>query len=206
MLKLSRPSPALVVATIALFIAAGGGAWAATKSPSSAVYAQATHPTASIAARARADLAVFVAHAGSAGPADSPALAAPKVPPDRPTALSSPSSRSSTWRAGEDTKVAQLSLTVGGSYIITASTSLAGNASLNDNFVTCTLLQNANPVGVGTALLAPGKAAFTQSMTLTAGVDTNDGSNVSLSCNPDGLGFARNVAITAVRVGTLHTS
>ena len=50
MLKLSRPSPALVVATIALFVAAGGGAWAATTNANSALYARATsHPKASVA-------------------------------------------------------------------------------------------------------------------------------------------------------------
>ena len=93
MLKLSRPSPALVVATIALFIAAGGGAWAATKSPSSAVYAQATHPKASIAAGAPAVPVDSVARAGSGG---SPARVAPRAPWDRPTALPSPPSRSRT--------------------------------------------------------------------------------------------------------------
>jgi hypothetical protein len=97
-----------------------------------------------------------------------------------------------------------LSLTVGGSYIITAATSLAGNASSNPNFANCSVLQNSNPVAVGTDLLAPSTAAFTQEMTLTAAVSTDNGSNISLSCNTDGLAFARNVAITAVRVGTLH--
>jgi hypothetical protein len=51
----------------------------------------------------------------------------------------------------------------------------------------------------------PGVAAFDDEMTLTAAVDTSNGTNVSLTCNPDGLGFARDVVITAVRVGTLHT-
>ena len=58
--------------------------------------------------------------------------------------------------AGDDTKIAQLSLTVSGSYIVTATTSLAGNASNNLNFATCTLLQNANPIAAGTRRLPPG--------------------------------------------------
>jgi hypothetical protein len=46
--KLSRPSPTLIVAAIALFVAIGGGAWAATGSTKSA---RATNPKASIASR-----------------------------------------------------------------------------------------------------------------------------------------------------------
>ena len=107
--------------------------------------------------------------------------------------------------AGSDTRIAQLSLSVGGSYILTAATELAGNASTTLNLASCTLLQNANPVAVGSADLPGGVAAFDEEMTLTAAVDTSNGTNVSLSCNPDGLGFARHVVITAVRVGTLHT-
>jgi hypothetical protein len=107
--------------------------------------------------------------------------------------------------AGSDTKIGQLTLNVGGAYIVTAATQLAGNASSALNLASCTLLQNSNPVAVGSADLPAGVAAFDEEMTLTAAVDTSDGSNVSLSCNPDGLGFARRVVITAVRVGTLHT-
>ena len=49
-----------------------------------------------------------------------------------------------------------------------------------------------------------GVAAFDE-LTLTTAVDTRNGTNLSLSCNPDGLGFARHVVIMAVRAGTLHT-
>ena len=49
--KLSRPSTALIVAAIALFVAIGGGAWAATGSTKPARYARATNPKASIASR-----------------------------------------------------------------------------------------------------------------------------------------------------------
>ena len=182
--KLSRPSPALVVATIALFIAAGGGAWAATKSPSSAVYARATNPKASIASRGPRG------PRGATGPSDGFVISVPQQQP---------------LSAGNDTRIAQLRLTIRGSYIVTAAAALAGNAGSELNLASCTLLQNSNPVTSGSASLQPGVAAFDETMTLTAAVSTSDGSNVSLSCNPDGLGFARNVVITAVRVGTLHT-
>ena len=200
--KLSRPSPALIVAAIALFVAIGGGAWAATGSTKSARYARATNPKASIASRGprgRRGPRGFRGPRGSTGARGGQGPAGPsdgfviKVP------------QQLGLTAGSDTRIAQLSLNVGGSYIVTAATELAGNASASLNLASCTLLQNANPVAVGSADLPPGVAAFDDEMTLTAAVDTSNGTNVSLSCNPDGLGFARHVVITAVRVGTLHT-
>ncbi len=199
--KLSRPSPALVVATFALFIAAGGGAWAATKSPSSAVYARATNPKASIASRGPRGPRGPRGFRGFTGQRGGPGIPGAAGPSDG-FVTNAPDKQSLS--AGNDTRLAQLSLSIGGSYIVTAETSLAGNASPDTNLASCTLLQNSNPVGSGTANL-PSLAAFTTTMTLTAAVSTSNGSNVSLSCNPDGLGFARNVVITAIRVGTLHT-
>jgi hypothetical protein len=187
--KLSRPSPALVVAALALFVSAGGGAWAATKETNSAVYARATSPKASVASRGPRGPRGPRGFRGATGPSDGFVIDVPQQ---------------QSMTGGNDTRIAQLSLTVRGSYIVTAASTLAGNAGTPDNFTTCTLLQNSNPVGAGTDDL-PQLAAFTNTMTLTAAVSTSSGSNVSLSCNPTGLAFARSTVITAVRVGTLHT-
>jgi hypothetical protein len=187
--KLSLPSPALVIATLALFVAAGGGAWAATRDTNTPVYARATNPKASVASRGPRGPRGPRGSRGATGPSDGFVINVPQQQP---------------MSGGDDTRIAQLSLTVRGSYIVTAATTLAGNAGTPDNFTSCTLLQNANPVGAGTADL-PQLAAFTATMTLTAAVSTTNGSNVSVSCNPTGLAFARNTVITAVRVGTLHT-
>jgi hypothetical protein len=203
--KLSPPSPALVVATIALFVAAGGGAWAATKSPSSALYARATSPKASIASRGprgpRGPRG-FRGFRGSTGARGGQGVQGVPGPSDG-FVINVPAQQALS--AGNDTRIAQLTLSVGGSYIVTAATALAGNASNNLNLASCSLLQNSNPVGSGSADLPANLAAFSDTMTLTAAVSTDNGSNVSLSCNPDGLGFARNTVITAVRVGTLNT-
>ena len=218
--KLSRPSPALIVAAIALFVAIGGGAWAATGSPKSARYARATNPKASIASRGPrgrrgprgfrgqrgfTGLLGSTGATGGQGPAGPPGSTGGQGPagPSDGFVINVPQQQGLT--AGSDTRIAQLSLNVGGSYIVTAATELAGNASASLNLASCTLLQNANPVAVGSADLPPSVAAFDDEMTLTAAVDTSNGTNVSLTCNPDGLGFARDVVITAVRVGTLHT-
>jgi hypothetical protein len=200
--KLSRPSPALIVATIALFVGIGGGAWAATGSTSSARLARATNPKASIASRGPRGPRGPRGFRGRRGLAGAPGRQGPVGPSDG-FVINVPQQQGLT--AGSDTRIAQLTLNVPGSYIVTAATELAGNASKSLNLASCTLLQNANPVADGSADLPPEVAAFDDEMTLTAAVATSNGTNVSLSCNPDGLGFARHVVITAVRVGTLHT-
>ena len=202
MLKLSRPSPALVVATIALFVAAGGGAWAATKNANSALYARATaHPKASIASRGPRGPRGFRGFRGVRGATGGRGAQGPAGPSDGFIARATQQQGLTT---DTDTKIVQLSLTVGGTYIVTATTELAGNAG-GTNEVGCDLLQNANPVGHGSANL-PQFAAFSATVAITGAVDTNNGANVSVSCNPQGLGFARNAVITAVRVGTLHNA
>ena len=160
--KLSRPSPALIVAAIALFVAIGGGAWAATGSTKSARYARATHPKASIASRGPRGRR---GPRGFSGPRGSTGGQGPAGPSDG-FVINVPQQQGLT--AGSDTRIAQLSLNVGGSYIVTAATELAGNASGSLNLASCTLLQNATPVAVGSADLPPGIAAFDEEMTLTA--------------------------------------
>lgn len=183
MFKLTRPSPALVVATLSLFVAAGGGAWAATTPSDSALYARATSPKAKIASRGPRG------PRGATGPSDAFVINGLQ--------------NQLQLTPGTDTRLIQLRLTLHGSYIVTASTELAGNAAPGENVTSCTLLQNSNPVGEGASNLQS-VAAFSDTMTITAAVSTNDGSNVSLTCNPDGLSFARNAVITALRVGSLH--
>ena len=107
-----------------------------------------------------------------------------------------------TLPAGADTVDAQFVVPANGSYIVTASTEL-GNASTTAGFVGCTLLAASNPLGQGTASL-PDEAVFADTMTLTGATTT--GGVLRLSCNSDNPGRARNTVITAIRVGTLHTS
>jgi hypothetical protein len=102
--------------------------------------------------------------------------------------------------AGADTIVAQLSLTPDSKYIVTAATEL-GNTSGSSNLVSCTLLENFNPIGGGSAYL-PALNVFAQTVTLAA---ATTGGNIKLSCNPDRAAQARNSVITAIRVGALHT-
>ena len=82
---------------------------------------------------------------------------------------------------------------------MTAATEL-GNKSGAPNPVNCTLLENSNPIGGGSAEL-PAENVFSATVTLTG---ATTGGNIKLSCNPDADVKARNSVITAIKVGTLH--
>jgi hypothetical protein len=193
--RFRRPSPALIVATIALFVAAGGGAWAAGHtSAHHSVRARAASsspqrgPRGFRGPRGHRGFAGATGPAGAAGPSDGFVISVPQAT-DLP--------------GGTDTVVAQLSVPAGATYIVNASTDL-GNATNTPSPISCTLLQNSNPLTSGSASL-PGQLLFAATIALNTAVDAANGTNVKLSCNPDSNGKARNSVITAIRVGTLHT-
>jgi hypothetical protein len=195
MRKFRRPSPGLIVAFIALFIAAGGGSWAAASGSSKP--STRTAKSASTGPRGPRGFRGFTGPRGPRGPTGLTGAQGPAGPSDgfvkRQPAVAGLTS-------GTDTTVAQLSLTPDRSYIVTAATEL-GNVSGVSNLVGCTLLENFNPIAGGSASLN-GSNAFQQTITLTA---ATTGGNIKLSCNPDAAASARNSVITAIRVGTLHT-
>ena len=137
------------------------------------------------------------AHVGSPGRRAGKGRGARSGPP---TAFVKSQPAATGLTAGSVTTVAQLSLTPDSNYIVTAATEL-GNTSGTANLVSCTLLENSNPIGGGSAYL-PALNVFAQTVTLTA---ATTGGNIKLSCNLDSAGQARNSVITAIRVGALHT-
>lgn len=200
MLSLRRPSPALVIAVIALFVAASGGAWAAGGGL--------TNGTAAATKKKKKKKKVTSTR-GPRGPQGPPgqqgvtgpagAAGASVQGPAGPSdgfVRNQPGATSLT--AAADTPVAQLGLTAGSNYIVTAATEL-GNNGVASNLVTCVLLENNAPIGGGSANL-PATAVFAQTITLTA---ATTGGTIRLSCNPTIGAQARNSVITAVRVGTL---
>jgi hypothetical protein len=96
--------------------------------------------------------------------------------------------------------VVQLSLAPESQYIVTAATEL-GNTSGTANLISCSLLENFNPIGQGSGAL-PALNVFGQTVTLTA---ATTGGNIKLSCTADSAAQARHSVITAVKVGSLHT-
>jgi hypothetical protein len=214
MLKLHRPSPALVIACVALFVAASGGAWAATTIPTHA-HATAPTPGKSQTKRGPRGPRGFRGRQGPAGHAGVQGPAGPKGVAGTPGAPGAPGSPGAagpsdgfvksqlanvTLPAGANTSVAQLTLPAGGSYIVTAATEL-GNTSGLAGFVSCTLVQNLNSLVSGSAEFSA-MNTFGRMITLT---DSTTGGVIKLSCNPDNAAIARNTVLTAIQVGTLHT-
>ncbi len=193
MLTFRRPSPALVVSFIALFIAASGGAWAASHGSGHAK----AHAKAAKSSPGPRGPRGFRGDTGPRGPQGAQGPQGPTGPSDgfvknAPGVVGLPS--------GTDTIVTQLSLTPDNAYIVTASTEL-GNASGTANLISCSLLENNNPIATGSGSL-PSLNVFAQTITLTA---ATTGGNIKVSCSPDASAQARHTVITAVKVGTLHT-
>lgn len=190
MRKLSRPSPATVIATIALFVAAGGGAWAAGRVPS---LSHASSRTAAGLSKGPRGPRGFTGprgprgHQGPTGPSDG---------------FITKSAQAQSLTAGTDNTVAKLLVPSGGSYIVTASAEL-GNQGATENPLSCTLLQNFNPLNSGSADL-PGESILAATIALTGAATSDNGGTISLTCNPTSAAIARNAVITAVKVGTLH--
>lgn len=192
--RLGRPSPALIIATIALFVAAGGGAWAAGltaahhSARARAAASSQRGPRGFRGPRGHRGFTGAPGPAGATGPSDGFVISVPQAT-DLP--------------GGTDTVVTQLSVPAGATYIVNASTDL-GNATNTPSPISCTLLQNNNPLTSGSASL-PGQLLFAATIALNTAVDAANGTNVKLSCNSDSSAKARNSVITAIRVGTLHT-
>jgi hypothetical protein len=104
------------VAAIALFIAIGGGAWAATASPKSPRHARATNPKASIASRGPRGQR---GPRGFRGPRGSKGATGGQGPAGPSDGFVINVAQQQGLTAGSDTRIAQLNLNVGGSYIIT---------------------------------------------------------------------------------------
>jgi hypothetical protein len=200
--RLRRPPVALAVAGAALFLSAGGAAWA-TDGPG-------RYQTASV------KKAKPHTNRGPRGPRGPRGGQGPQGPQGLPGSAGAPGAQgaagpsdgyiarvatATSLPAGTATAVVQLTLPAGGAYIVTAATELGG-VSTAGGFVNCTLLEGASPIGAGSTDL-PTQAAFAATITLTG---ATSGGTISLSCNADNAAQARNNVITAIKVGTLHTS
>jgi hypothetical protein len=198
--RIRRPSPALVVAFLALFVAASGGAYAASGSPSNNA-AAAKKKSKPKPKPGRPGQPGQPGPQGPAGPMGPKGDKGDKGDVGPSNGFVTRSAAAIALPAAADTTVAQLSLAAGSNYIVTAAAELGNNAA-TANLVGCTLLENNNPIGAGSANLAP-LAVFSQTITLTS---STTGGTIKLTCNPQNAGQARNRAITAIRVGSLQTS
>ena len=217
MWKPGRLSPALVISCIALFVAASGGAFAASGGLLSG-HAHAAKKTKKKVKRGPRGPRGFTGAQGSqgipggTGPRGLPGPAGATGPTGATgttgtTGVTGPSDgfvkrelEQQDLPAGTDTPVVQLSLPPDSNYIVTVATEL-GNNTTTAGFVSCTLLESNNPIGGGSANLE-GLVAYQQTLTLT---EASTGGVLRLTCNPDNDAHARNSVMTAVRVGSMTT-
>lgn len=185
----NRPSPSMVVATIALLLAMGGAAFAGSKIGSGKIKPNAIK-TAKIknGAVTSAKLAKGAVTAANLAPDAIPAGSEVFSASHSPTVLLPP---------GADTVAIQTTLPTG-NFVFTV-TGEFGSASPNDTSIGCTLLDGSNPAAQG-RLLTTATGTIQETLSLTG---VSDGGAVSLSCNPNPGGIARNLTLTAVKAGSI---
>jgi hypothetical protein len=207
MRSLSRPSPAIVIAFIALFVAASGGAWAAGGVPGTGEGQAAQKGKAKKkkkAAKPKRGPRGKTGPKGSTGPAGAPGAQGPQGPqgPSAGFALRQPDQITTaiTNQAEATVVTANLSLP-SGNYIVNASLEVGGNSSTVTR-TRCELRQGNTIVAEGAG--RTDAAAYEDTIALTG---SSTGGALRIACNPTGGGaFVRNRAITAVAVGSLTTA
>jgi len=217
-LKVRGPSPAMVVALVALVLSLAGTAFAAvkigtnslknsavtTKKLKNRAVTGAKLAEGSVSAAKLAEGAVtsekLANGAVGTGKLAEAAVTAPKLAASERSegfATSQPGQIALT--AATSTTIASLNLPAGGSYIVIATAELGNNAA-TANLVGCQLRENGTLLASGAANLAP-LAVFSQETALTG---ASGGGTVTLACEPEKGAQARNRVMTAVRVGSLN--
>lgn len=184
-----RPSAALVVGVIALIAALAGGAYAATKVDTTDLKSKAV-TTKKIDGQAVTTQKIA-----------KEAVTTKKIATgERSEGFVTNESGAIPLPATTSTTVATLDLPSGGTYLVTAAASLGNNAAA-PNLANCELRDDGVKVSAGNGAL-PGLAVFGETITLTG---SSDGGTVTLACELDNAGQARDRVITAMRVGSLQT-
>jgi hypothetical protein len=210
------PSPAMVVAFIALFAALSGGAYAAKKIGSKnlrsgavttkkikngAVTGKKIKSRAVSTSRLR-DGAVTAPKVGDGAVGttkigDGAVTSAKLTPSERGEGFVSNRPDPISLPATTVTTVATLNLPAG-SYILTAATSLGG-AGAGANFILCDLRDDGTILTTGSGFVD--LAVYMETVTLTG---ASDGGVVTMACNPDAAALARSRTITATRVASVQ--
>jgi hypothetical protein len=203
-----RPSPASLLACIALIAALAGTAYAAkkigtnqlkngavtTKKLKNRAVTSAKLKGGAVTSDKLADGAVT-----SGKLAGGAVTAANLVPEERSEGFEATTLQSLALAAGSGTVVQSLALPPGGHYVIVGSATLGNNAA-SANSVSCDLRDDGAPLAEGIESLDP-LATFSETITLTG---VSDGGQAEIACRPENAAMARSRVITAVRVGSLQ--
>ncbi len=206
--KVRRPSPAMVVALVALILSLAGTAFAAVKIGTKSLKNGAITTkklknravTGAKLAEGSVSTAKLAEGAVTSGKLAEGAVSTQKLTPgERSEGFVTSQGAQIALAAGTNTTIASLNLPAGGNYVIVASADLGNNAA-TANLVGCQLRDEGTLLAGGSANLAP-LAVFSQETALTG---ASGGGTVTLACEPEEGAQTRNRVITAVRVGTLN--
>jgi hypothetical protein len=211
------PSPAMVVAFIALFAALSGGAYAAKKIGSKNLRSNAVTTKKikngavtgkKIKSRAvtnsrLGDGAVTAAKirdgaVGTTKIGDGGVTAAKLTPSERGEGFVANRPDPISLPAGTVTTVATLNLPPG-SFIVTAGTALGGAVVMANNYILCDLRDDGTILTTGSGVVDA--LVYRDTVTLTG---ASDGGVVTMTCNPDAAALARSRTITATRVASVQ--
>lgn len=187
-LKFGRPSPAMVIAMIALIATLGGVGYAAKKKKKKFKLKNGAVTTKKIKNNAVTEPKI----------ADGAVATLKLAPGERSGGFFSKQDAATPLPAATDTTVATLSLPAGANYQVTAQTSLSGDAATN-NPVECSLKDDGATLTAASAFTNLA-ATYQDSVSLTWFAD---GGSVTLSCNPTIASQARNRVLAATRVNSV---
>jgi hypothetical protein len=197
--KPRRPSPALVVAVVALVAALAGSAEAALKIGSKQLKKNAVTAT-KIKNGAVTTRKIKKGAVTASRIANSAVTQAQLAPGERSEAYTVNRAATIALPASAATPVVSVTLPAGSRYVVSATASF-GNSGAAQNLVACFLRDDGAETTRGDAALAP-IPVYSQTVTLTG---VSDGGVVSLACEPSTNAVARNRVITATKVGTVRT-
>ena len=210
------PSPAMVVAFIALFTALSGGAYAAKKIGSKNLRSNAVTTkkikNGAVTGKKIKSRAVTNSRLGdgavTAAKIRDGAVGTTKIGDGAVTgAKLTPGERSEGFVANRPDPISLPSSTVAtvatlnlppGSFIVTAGTALGG-AGIGDNHILCDLRDDGAVLTTGSGFV--NAAVYMETVTLTG---ASDGGAVTMTCNPDLGALARSRTITATRVASVQ--
>jgi hypothetical protein len=191
------PSPAMVVAVIALIAALSGGAYAASKFNGKNLK-NGTVSSKKLKSNAVTTKKIKDLNVTTAKLADGAVTVGKIELTARTQGFVNRNPDQTALTANADTTVATLNLPAGGSYVVNASTSIGGNGG-GVNVTECDLRENGNIVSSG--FTQTNAAQFQGSVALTG---TSTGGAVTLTCNPSPNGAqAKSRVITATRVSSI---
>lgn len=197
--RMGRPSPAMVVAIVAVVAAITGTAYAATKIGTKQLKNNAV-TTKKIKNGAVTGIKLAAGAVNTSSIVDGAVTTSNLTPAERSEGFSKTTLGVGVSLTAEELTVATLNLPPGGHYLVTATTGIGGNGATLTAAI-CSLRDDGTEIGVGGGTAAP-SGQLSGSVTLNG---VSDGGSVTLVCSQAiaATTISKNQVITAVRVNSV---